>query len=201
MARAVVGRWGKNSRSVFPPTSPRRRASVTDNEWKSCRRRTPSSSARSRRKRLRNQCSPASRRRHGALCTAARTIGARIGGVSASRNECARMGCRSRRSYFWLDFDPTIGREQVGRRPALVISPAAFHRNTGFILVCPITTRIRPFPTSVVLPDGLPIAGEILLSHFRSIDALARSIRPVGAAIPRETARLVRAKLAALITI
>ena len=101
----------------------------------------------------------------------------------------------------WLDFDPTIGREQAGRRPALVISPAAFHRNTGFILVCPITTRIRPFPTSVVLPDGLPIAGEILLSHLRSIDALARSMRPVGAAIPRETARLVRAKLAALIAI
>jgi mRNA interferase MazF len=69
------------------------------------------------------------------------------------------------------------------------------------ILVCPITTGVRPFPTSVVLPDGLPIAGEILLSHLRSIDALARSIRPVGAAIPRETARLVRAKLAALIAI
>src|ERR1700691_1240536 len=99
-----------------------------------------------------------------------------------------------------LYFDPTIGREQAGR-PALVISPAAFHRNTGFILVCPITTRIRPFPTSVVLPAGLPIAGEILLRHLRSIDALARSIRPVGAAIPRETARLVRAKLAALIAI
>ena len=100
----------------------------------------------------------------------------------------------------WLNFDPTISREQAGRRPALVISPAAF-RNTGFILVCPLTTRIRPFPTSVVLPDGLPIAGEILLSHLRSIDALARSIRPVGAAVPRETAKLVRAKLAALIAI
>jgi hypothetical protein len=36
---------------------------------------------------------------------------------------------------------------------------------------------------------------------LRSIDALARSIRPVGAAIPRETAKLVRAKLAALIAI
>ena len=74
----------------------------------------------------------------------------------------------------WLNFDPTIGREQAGRRPALVVSPAAFVRNTGFLLVCPITTRIRPFPTSVVLPDGLPIAGEILLSHLRSIDVAAR---------------------------
>ncbi len=101
----------------------------------------------------------------------------------------------------WTDFDPTLGREQAGRRPALVVSPAAFVRNTGFVLVCPITSRVRPFPTSVVLPDGLPMAGEILLSHLRSLDALARPIRPVGATVPLETAAEVRAKLAALIVI
>ncbi len=101
----------------------------------------------------------------------------------------------------WTDFDPTIGHEQAGRRPALVVSPAAFTRNTGFAFVCPITTRIRPFPTSVVLPDRLPIAGEILLSHLRSIDALARPLRPIGAAIPAGTAAEVRAKLALLIAI
>src|ERR1700680_3141175 len=87
----------------------------------------------------------------------------------------------------WTDFDPRLGREQGGRRPALTISPRIFAMNTGFVFVCPITTRIRPSPTSVILPDGLPIAGEILISHLRSIDALARPIRPVGA-IPAETA-------------
>jgi mRNA interferase MazF len=101
----------------------------------------------------------------------------------------------------WTDFDPTRGREQAGRRPALVVSPAAFTENTGFVLVCPITSRIRPFPTSVVLPDGLPIAGEILLSHLRSLDALARPIRRVGAAVPAATAAEVRAKLGAMIAI
>jgi len=101
----------------------------------------------------------------------------------------------------WTDCDPTMGREQAGRRPALVVSPAAFLLNTGFVIVCPITTRVRPFPTSVVLPDGLPVSGEILLSHLRSLDARARPIRPVGASVPAEIARLVRAKLAALITI
>ena len=101
----------------------------------------------------------------------------------------------------WTDFDPTVGREQAGRRPALVVSPSAFVLNTGFVVVCPITARIRPFPTSVVLPEGLPIAGEILVSHVRSIDALAQPIRPVGAAILPETAKLVRAKLDALIAI
>ena len=78
----------------------------------------------------------------------------------------------------WTDFDPTLGREQAGRRPALAISPKAFAVNTGFVFVCPITTHVRPFPTSVVLPEGLPIAGEILISHLRSIDILALADPP-----------------------
>jgi mRNA interferase MazF len=52
----------------------------------------------------------------------------------------------------WTDFDPRIGREKSGRRPALVVSPADFCRVTEFAIVCPITSRIRPFGTSVVLP-------------------------------------------------
>jgi mRNA interferase MazF len=101
----------------------------------------------------------------------------------------------------WTDFDPTKGREQAGRRPALVVSPATFTESTGLAIVCPVTSRVRPFPSSVVLPDGLPLSGEILLSHIRSIDTEARPIRFTGTAIPTETARLVRAKLDALIAI
>jgi mRNA interferase MazF len=101
----------------------------------------------------------------------------------------------------WTDFDAPLGRERAGRRPALVVSPRAFVLNTGFVFVCPIASPVRPFPTSVVLPVGLPIAGEILLSHLRSLDIHASPIRPVGAAVPAETARQVRAKLAALIAI
>ncbi len=101
----------------------------------------------------------------------------------------------------WTDFDPTRGREQAGRRPALVVSSAAFTENTGLAIVCPITSRVRPFPTSAVLPTGLPVSGEILTSHIRSIDTTARPIRYAGAAVPLQTAQLIRAKLDALITI
>lgn len=52
----------------------------------------------------------------------------------------------------------------------------------GLAVVCPITSKVRPFPTSVVLPPGLPAAGEILTSHFRGTDTLARPIRYAGAA-------------------
>jgi mRNA interferase MazF len=101
----------------------------------------------------------------------------------------------------WTDFDPTLSREQAGRRPALVLSPASFTENTGLAVVCPITSRVRPFPTSVVLPPGLPIQGEVLTSHMRSIDTQARPVRSAGASIPLETAQLVRAKLDTFITI
>jgi mRNA interferase MazF len=101
----------------------------------------------------------------------------------------------------WTDFDPTKGREQAGRRPALVVSPATFTENTGLAIVCLITSRVRPFPTSVVLPAGLPVVGEILTSHIRTIDIQAQPVRYVGAAVPTEVARLIRAKLDTFITI
>jgi mRNA interferase MazF len=101
----------------------------------------------------------------------------------------------------WTDFDPTRGREQAGPRPALVISPAVFTENTGLAMVCPVTSRIRPFPTSVVLPAGLPISGEILTSHIRSIDTQARPVHYAGATVPSLIAQLVRAKLNAVVTI
>ena len=99
----------------------------------------------------------------------------------------------------WTDLDPRVGREQSGRRPALVVSPAAFWQASGFAIVCPITSKIRPFGTSVLLPDGLPVSGEILTSHVRSIDTTARPVAPAGAAVPAPVLADVRAKLAALI--
>jgi len=98
----------------------------------------------------------------------------------------------------WTDFDPRVGREQSGRRPALVVSPVAFWQASGFAIVCPITSTIRPFGTSVVLPEGLAVAGEVLTSHVRSIDTLARPIRFAGV-VPSQVLAEARAKLAALI--
>ena len=99
----------------------------------------------------------------------------------------------------WTDFDPRVGREQSGRRPALVVSPADFCRVTEFAIVCPITSRIRPFGTSVVLPPGLSVSGEILTSHVRSIATVARPISYAGATVPAATLDDARSKLAVLI--
>jgi len=99
----------------------------------------------------------------------------------------------------WTDFDPRVGREQSGRRPALVVSEVEFWRASGFAIVCPITSRVRRFGTSTVLPEGLAIAGEILPSHIRSIDTQARPIAYTGSSVSSAILDDVRAKLAALI--
>jgi mRNA interferase MazF len=41
----------------------------------------------------------------------------------------------------WTDFNPSTGREQGGRRPALVVSPREFYDGTRFLVVCPIERR------------------------------------------------------------
>lgn len=99
----------------------------------------------------------------------------------------------------WTDFEPRTGREQGGRRPAIVLSPVAFWRASHFVIVCPITSRVRPFATSVILPEGLGVTGEILVSHIRSIDAAARPIAFAGARTGDAVLADVRAKLAALV--
>lgn len=99
----------------------------------------------------------------------------------------------------WTGFDPRTGREQGGRRPALVISPGAFFQASRFAIVCPITSRVRPFALSVVLPEGLPVMGKVLTSHVQSIDTIARPIAFAGGSVPPELLAEARAKLAALI--
>ena len=74
----------------------------------------------------------------------------------------------------WLTFDPQLGREQAGRRPALVLSPESYNRKSGLAMVCPITSRLKGYPFEVPLPDDLPITGAILADHLKSLDWRAR---------------------------
>ncbi|MEH1846004.1 MAG: type II toxin-antitoxin system PemK/MazF family toxin [Nostoc sp.] len=49
----------------------------------------------------------------------------------------------------WINFMPQIGREQAGKRPALVISPLKYNRRVRLALVCPITTKVKGYPFEV----------------------------------------------------
>ncbi|MFN0145067.1 MAG: type II toxin-antitoxin system PemK/MazF family toxin [Dehalococcoidia bacterium] len=70
----------------------------------------------------------------------------------------------------WLDFDPQVGHEQAGRRPAVVLSVRRFNRFTNLALVTPLTRQRKGFNFEVPLPDGLEVSGVALADHTTSVD-------------------------------
>jgi mRNA interferase MazF len=74
-----------------------------------------------------------------------------------------------------FNFDPTLGHEQAGYRPAVVISRRLFHEKTGQLIVCPVTTKSRPYPTRVPISDECETQGFIICDHVKTIDVKARS--------------------------
>lgn len=108
------------------------------------------------------------------------------------------MAAPDRGDLVWLDFDPQAGREQAGRRPALVLSPRAYHQVTQYAVVCPVTSRRRGYPFEVELPEGLPVQGVVLADQVRCVDRRVRRIEPictVAAAVVDEVAAKLRTLL------
>jgi mRNA interferase MazF len=98
--------------------------------------------------------------------------------------------------FVWLTFDPQAGREQAGRRPALVLSPKAYNRRSGLALACPVMNQAKGYPFEV--PAGQGATGVILVDHLKSIDWKARRAERLGRSTD-EVMEEVRAKLAALL--
>jgi mRNA interferase MazF len=73
-----------------------------------------------------------------------------------------------------LNFDPQAGHEQMGNRPALVLSHTSFNRKMGFVFVCPISTTKRKNPFYVPIPDSEKMTGIIMADQLRSLDYRAR---------------------------
>ena len=76
----------------------------------------------------------------------------------------------------FLDFNPTIGHEQKGFRPAVVISNNIFNINTKMVMVCPITSNEKEFPTHYKLEDTKKVHVAVLCEHIRSIDYEIRNL-------------------------
>jgi mRNA interferase MazF len=96
----------------------------------------------------------------------------------------------------WIDFDPQLGREQAGHRPAVVLSPKAYNQLVGLIVCVPMTTRIKGYGFEV------PIAGEpasvALADHVKSLDWRKRRARLKGR-VSAEELETIRAALGELI--
>jgi mRNA interferase MazF len=83
----------------------------------------------------------------------------------------------SRGHFVWISFDPQVGHEQTGDRPALVVSHDGFNRQMGFAFVCPISNTKRQNPFYVVIPEGELVTGVVMADQMRSLDFKARNAR------------------------
>lgn len=96
----------------------------------------------------------------------------------------------------WLHFDPQLGHEQRGHRPALVISPAKYNGRTSLMVCCPMTTQLKGFPFEVVISETP--ASAVLADQVKSLDWVQRKAVLKGKVPPAVLAEVKR-KIYALI--
>ncbi len=90
---------------------------------------------------------------------------------------------------FLVGLDPTIGSEIQKSRPCLVISPDEMNRPLRTVIIAPMTTASRPYPSRVpCLFDGKQ--GQIILDQIRTVDK-ARLLRRLGSLDSEEAAAVL----------
>jgi mRNA interferase MazF len=115
--------------------------------------------------------------------------------ATKSGDDCPDVG-----DLVWIDLEPTLGHEQSGHRPAIVLTPQEYNLRSGLCIVCPITSRARGYPFEVAIPHGQAISGNILVDQVRSVSWEKRYVKRAGVA-PVELLDEVRERLAALLQI
>jgi mRNA interferase MazF len=108
--------------------------------------------------------------------------------------------CPEAGDLVWIDLNPTLGHEQSGHRPAIVLTPRQYNVRSGLCIICPITSRARGYPFEVPIPDGHGISGTILVDQIRSVSWEERYVKISGAAAVNLLDE-VRERLAALLQI
>ena len=92
----------------------------------------------------------------------------------------------------WITLNPQAGHEQSGRRPALILSPVAYNRKVGLVILCPITTQIKGYPFEVNVPEGLKVSGAILSDQVKSLDWKVRKVELLCRVPPTVTQDVLR---------
>jgi mRNA interferase MazF len=98
----------------------------------------------------------------------------------------------------WITFNPQAGHEEMGRRPALVLSPISYNSKTDLAILCPITSEIKGYPFEVLIPDVFPLKGVILADQVKNLDWKSRKSEYCFS-ISNEVLTEVQQKLKALI--
>ncbi len=94
---------------------------------------------------------------------------------------------------YLVNLDPTIGSEIRKTRPCLIISPDEMNRWIATVIVAPMTTKGRPYPTRVAC-EFQGKEGQVVLDQIRTVDK-SRLVRKLGR-VSESTQRDVLQRLA-----
>lgn len=112
---------------------------------------------------------------------------------SASPPYCPDAG-----EFVRIDFDPQIGREQAGRRPALILSPRIYNAKSRLCVLLPVTNQSKMYPFEVDIGTGHGVTGVVLADQLKSMSWEGRRCEYIGAA-PDIVVADVLAKVKALL--
>jgi mRNA interferase MazF len=89
------------------------------------------------------------------------------------------MGMVAKRFEVYLvNLDPTVGSEIKKMQPCLIISPDEMNRWIATVIVAPMTTAGRPYPTRVACKFQ-ERDGQVVLDQIRTVDK-SRLVRRLG---------------------
>ena len=96
---------------------------------------------------------------------------------------------------YLVNLDPTVGSEITKTRPCLIVSPDEMNRHIATVIIAPMTTKGRDYPTRVSCKfQGKN--GQVVLDQLRTVDK-KRLVRKVGR-IDKQTQQSVLLTLAEL---
>ena len=82
-----------------------------------------------------------------------------------------------------VNLDPTIGKEIKKKRPCVVVSPNVMNTQLGTLIIAPLTSTCRDWPTRVKIKLNKK-DGEVCLDQIRTIDEKRLGIK-LGSASPK----------------
>lgn len=94
----------------------------------------------------------------------------------------------NRGDIVWMDFDPHVGHEHAGHRPAVVLSHRAYNSRSGLAIVCPMTRQVdKGWPFTVKIDAGSGVVAD----QVKCIDWRGRHARVKGSVEPAVLEQIV----------
>jgi mRNA interferase MazF len=94
---------------------------------------------------------------------------------------------------YLINLDPTTGSEIKKTRPCLIISPDEMNRHISTVIVAPMTTKGRNYPTRVSCSfQGKQ--GQIVLDQIRTVDKqrLVKQLGTISEVAQEKTIRILQ---------